>query len=640
MKHQALRRNQTPYRNRQNRTLCIWLPNWPVQRILVEQPELKSHCVVLHARDPRRGPSVVAANRNARRHRIAVGMPLAEARSLARHASVNATQRARVWDWLEHEPEQDLKQLKQLAADCDRFSPQVGYVHSHERSGSAGKSSKLKGNSKKNLPGSDCLWLDASSHHRLSDSVAAAREKQLQQDVIAMLSHRGHYLCTALAGTFAAAWALAHFGQSSSTHTDSAHTGPIDSQKYRLPNNSTNPLAGPSFFVLSNQTLDALRPLPIEALRLAANTVETLQSLGIETIDQLWDLPRRELPARFGDSLLERMDQATGELAETLEAYRTTTPLSVQQQLDRPTHRQDLLIECLRGLVDQLVDLMKEQNRAALRIDCGLTLDKAPAAGGRERVYDSNAPAADDSILRLYIATTHSLTVGLFEPTCDAERLLHLLSMQLERQVIPRPICTLELTVTVNVRPDQARVQWLPGMEDAAGESAIRTSMKREMSGLVEHLSCRLGDQSVLASRLTAEPQVESAFQLLQLTGGGSINRSKSKRSTTTSSEAALRRHTSTAKTRPIEVFQPPVRLHLQRQATARQSWEWIPTTFSFQGHTYQILQHWGPERIETNWWSGKLTRRDYYRLEDQQGHHWWAFYDLKEKDWFLQGAF
>jgi len=360
--------------------------------------------------------------------------------------------------------------------------------------------------------------------------------------------------------------------------------------------------------------LAALFPLPIEALRLADPTVETLHSLGIETIEQLWRLPRAELPSRFGDELLMRMDQAVGKRPETFTAYRTTAPLSVHLDLDRPTNRRELLVDCLQGLLERLSQMMKQQDRSALRISCDLEME-------------------DGSL--------QSLTVGLFEPSRDATRLLHLLEMQLERRVLAKPVRYIELAAPVNVRPEQGRVQWLPGMEDAGGEQAVESSVNRDIAGLVEHLSCRLGGSAVLGVRLTAEPQIERSFQFLALTGGAQKSqRHRGQRGQQKSTPAAIRRHASTAAARPLQVFTPAVRLHRSHHQQRGHSWEKIPTTFRVHERTYQIKEHWGPERIETNWWRDKLIRRDYYRLEDEHGHHWWAFYDLQEQDWFVQGAF
>ncbi len=61
------------------RVLCLWLPNWPVQRLAVAQPELEKQGIVLHAHDPRRGQRVKYCCDIAWSQGIRPGMSLAEA---------------------------------------------------------------------------------------------------------------------------------------------------------------------------------------------------------------------------------------------------------------------------------------------------------------------------------------------------------------------------------------------------------------------------------------------------------------------------------------------------------------------------------------------------------------------------------
>ncbi len=58
--------------------LVIWLPNWPLQRILASEPLLADRAVVLETRDPRRGLLIAAANYLARKNGARVGMRLSE----------------------------------------------------------------------------------------------------------------------------------------------------------------------------------------------------------------------------------------------------------------------------------------------------------------------------------------------------------------------------------------------------------------------------------------------------------------------------------------------------------------------------------------------------------------------------------
>jgi protein ImuB len=48
-----------------------------------------------------------------------------------------------------------------------------------------------------------------------------------------------------------------------------------------------------------------------------------------------------------------------------------------------------------------------------------------------------------------------------------------------------------------------------------------------------------------------------------------------------------------------------------------------------------------GPERLETGWWDGGDTRRDYYVIETDMGQRAWAFCVPGEQSgWMLHGWF
>jgi protein ImuB len=64
------------------------------------------------------------------------------------------------------------------------------------------------------------------------------------------------------------------------------------------------------------------------------------------------------------------------------------------------------------------------------------------------------------------------------------------------------------------------------------------------------------------------------------------------------------------------------------------------PITFRFQGRLYRIAHHWGPERIETGWWRGGSVRRDYYRVQTEDGLRFWLFRRIEDGKWHLHGEF
>ena len=70
---------------------------------------------------------------------------------------------------------------------------------------------------------------------------------------------------------------------------------------------------------------------------------------------------------------------------------------------------------------------------------------------------------------------------------------------------------------------------------------------------------------------------------------------------------------------------------------------------------TRRVIKAEGPERIAPEWWHGLRQQgrspaarpRDYYRIEDEEGHRYWVFRDglyqesqLGSPGWYLHGVF
>ncbi|HIA18218.1 MAG TPA: DNA polymerase Y family protein, partial [Planctomycetaceae bacterium] len=172
------------------RTLCIWLPNWPLQRLIVAQPELRQHPVILAVRNPRRGQYVAACCEQARQHGIHPDMPLSEATSLC-HDDLQV---------YPYDTQEDLKQLQHLARSCDRFSPRAGIECVSEnfyRSGVTVTDQQPQ-SLLMEITGTDSLF---------------GSEQQLVHQIILDFHRQGYSIHLAIAATLGAAWGLAHFAR-------------------------------------------------------------------------------------------------------------------------------------------------------------------------------------------------------------------------------------------------------------------------------------------------------------------------------------------------------------------------------------------------------------------------------------------
>ena len=211
-------------------------------------------------------------------------MPLAQARAICPELQV-----------AEADPEGDRAALSDLAAWAERYTPLAI------------------------ADPPDGVSLDISGCAHLFGSEAG-----LAADLLARLGRGGLPARAAVAGSAAAAWALARWQ------------------------------AAPLTVLAEGAEANALAPLPLALLRLDARTVAGLTRLGVRTIAELARLPRGEISARFGAAPVLRLDYALRRLAEPIPWPHPPAPWSERLAFAEPIGTPEDLSRALRLLAERL----------------------------------------------------------------------------------------------------------------------------------------------------------------------------------------------------------------------------------------------------------------------------------------------
>jgi protein ImuB len=491
-----------------------------------------------------------------------------------------------------HRPEEDRAALEQLAVQCERFSPLVGFEPAEWD-----PASRQAAHGWPAMP--SCLYLEITHSGPHFGS-----ELRLVRQLARFLERLGYHVRLGVADTLGAAWAAAHFGSRWAqplTDADAVSAAP--------------PSLGSSGWLISAGAMRAaLQPLPVEALRISFSVTNLLHQLGLFQIGQLAQLPRAGLASRFGSTLLTRWDQALGVRDELLEPYRSAPVFQADWELEHPTPHKPALRAIVQQLVRRLAEQLATKGQGALelvgRLDCLRQhfeeQEEAVASSARQWL---GAPASP--------ACSLPFRVGLFQPTASASHLLELLDMQLEQLRLPGPVEYLVLQIPVTARLAAHQPALFP---DSVGP------VPHQLAQLVDRLASRLGAERIVRPTLCGEDQPERAYAYQTLAEPGSPAARRERQALAVRGPAGPR---------PLALQRPPLQVAVVAVAP-----DGPPVRFHFQQQPYSIVKYWGPERIETGWWRGRSVRRDYYRVETERGQRFWLFRQLDDPQWFLHGMY
>jgi protein ImuB len=372
--------------------------------------------------------------------------------------------------------------------------------------------------------------------------------------------------------------------------------------------------------------------LPLAALAAARAHLPTLQRLGCRSWGDLRALPRGGLVRRFGNHLLDALDQAFGEKPELYPWL--TLPEVFDEPLELPAHVESAsaLLFGARRLLALLHTWLQARQRGALVLRLGWQMDR-----------------------RRNVTEHDHLLVCTAEPTLDMAHFERLLAEHLARITLAAPAIALRLA-TVETAP-------LPG----ASASLLLEDRRQgdSLHQLVERLSARLGAAQVQRvepradhrpERMQAWSAAVDAPQLIAKNdpatlgrGPKSLKTSRKKPPPAPAAEVGAPKACAAPAVAASATLQPdalyptwllaaPQRLKVQRHRPLYQG----PLT---------LLA--GPQRIESGWWepdasgtaAAPAALRDYFVARSAQAGLLWIYRErLAPSDaqpgWFLHGLF
>nr|WP_248306413.1 DNA polymerase Y family protein [Devosia oryzisoli] len=158
-------------------------------------------------------------------------------------------------------------------------------------------------------------------------------EQAMLRTLLSRLRALGYTVSGAIAPTIGAAWAVSHFARSQ---------------------------------VVENASLETiLDALPVAGLRISESQISGFLQMGLTTIGQVRQRSRKQLQARFGSSLLLRIDQAFGQIEERMTPRLPPIDHHVDRKLADPVSLMDDVLMITHDLAVKLSFMLEAEGQGA-----------------------------------------------------------------------------------------------------------------------------------------------------------------------------------------------------------------------------------------------------------------------------------
>ncbi len=378
----------------------------------------------------------------------------------------------------------------------------------------------------------------------------------------------------AIASTPGAAWALARYGQNTL---------------------SIVPAGGEA---------DALRELPVAALRLDGAVVDGLMRLGLKRAGDLYGKPRAPIAARFGAEVARRLDEALGferePISPDLPHVSHRASLSFPEGLTQLPHIEEAVLR----IVGDLCDVLQREQQGARRLELQLF-------------------RVDGEVTQL--------RAGTGRPSHEAAHLARIFREKLARAGDDFDAGFGIEAITLAC----LAVEPMPPMQEGFDRNEARL---HDLERFLDRLSNRLGQDRVLrfeprASHIPecAVVRVPSLHGITPAMRAWPMHRDEHRASMLGGSLP-----------RPLRLLPLPEPVDVVAEVP-----EGPPRIFRWRRIAHKVARTEGPERIAPEWWRGNRQHtRDYYRVEDSEGCRFWLYRDglyYRDKEaprWFMHGVF
>ena len=349
---------------------------------------------------------------------------------------------------------------------------------------------------------------------------------------------------------------------------------------------------------LAEHGLADVEDLPATALSVPEAVHLALRRAGLKTIGAIARQHRAALAARFGGDMTASLARLMGEIDVPISPRRPAAPVSVETRFASPLTQSEAALAAIAALAVRASARLAERDEGGRRFEAALFRSDGHVA---RLAVDTAAPLREPGRLILLLRERIGALTDPLDPGFGYD------------------LIRLDVPVVVPLKAQQ--------LDLAGGDLG-----DGEVSALVDRLGARLGRGRVrrLVAADTHIPE-QAAFDLPL----DSLGEPDGRWPKLQAGEPPWR---------PLKLFDPPQMVEVIAEVP-----DGPPRRFRWRRRLHEVTAHEGPERIAAEWWrraDGAGLTRDYFRVEDSEGHRFWLFrhglYGTERRvpRWYLHGLF
>lgn len=380
------------------------------------------------------------------------------------------------------------------------------------------------------------------------------------------------------------------------------------------------------------------RTCPVDALQIDRDLMAMLHEVNVRTIDDLRQVQRAQIAARFGQRLLDRLDAIQGLVLEPFRAIRCVPEVQGQIIFDGPCPQVEALCQAVQSCFEQACMQLQDRGRGArafrVRVQCCDLPEHAWTIRCTQPIRSWHA------VRPLVLPSLQDLPLG------HGVEAVHVIARSLRR------VAPVQGGLQGTCSPAEPGALWIDSLRERFGPDAVSVPSLRAVRRHAWHEGAVAIDASIEAHHDDREGSggvngIHAIHGMNDFDGiGGMASAGKTASAGEMTSADAAHAPLHALASEPSCVWPRPERISVT-QPGPNAPWPIPPSRFRWRGAAWHVIGCQGPQRLVGAWWQAHdAGTRDHWRVHatrsaaDPPGDHaWLALVRHDDGSWWVQGA-